>query len=102
MKGKILHIVGAVGLALAMGMLSACFAGPYYPAYPRYSYGSPAYGYPEYYPHPATRYVPIPRAYAYNGRPYGQERQGWAHEQHGIHRQDPHHQHHDNGDHDWH
>jgi len=102
MKAKIFRILGVIGLILAAGSLSACVDEQYYPAHPGYSYNSPAYAYPEYYPVP--RYAP-PRAYAYNPHPYWQYRNRWEHEEHeeyerheGHHHR--HHHDHDRGDHD--
>jgi hypothetical protein len=86
MMAKIFRILGVVGFITAMGSLSACFVGPDYPAYPRYSYGSPAYAYHGYYP----RDVPAPRYYAYNRDPYP-HRQRWEHKEHEKHEGHEHH-----------
>jgi hypothetical protein len=90
MKGKIFRILGVIGFILAMGSLSACFDESYYPGYsryPGYSYGGPAYAYPE--------YAPTPRYYAYNPHPYWRQRQRWEHEEHEEHEWHEHHHHHD-------
>ena len=97
MKAKIFRIVGIIGFILAIGSLSACFDGPYYPAYPRYSYGSPAYAYPEYYPQYAPRYVPAPPYYASNPHPYWQH--GWEHKEHEEHEWHERHQGHESYEH---
>jgi hypothetical protein len=86
MKAKIFHIFGVIGFILAMGSLSACFDESHYPAYPRYSYGSPAYAYPEYYPHYAPGYVAPPPYYASNPHPYWQHGHGWEHREHEEHK----------------
>jgi hypothetical protein len=91
MTAKIFRILGVIGFILSMGSLSACFEESYYPRYPGYAYGSPAYAYPECYP----RYVPAPRYYAYNPRPYARYRQRWEHEEHEEHEWHEHHHHHD-------
>jgi hypothetical protein len=63
MKNKILRIFGVIGFILALGSLSACFDDSYpNRGYPAYSYGSPTYAYPGYYP----QYAPGPNYYAYN------------------------------------
>jgi hypothetical protein len=82
MKSKILRVLGVAAFVLAIGSLSACVDESYYPAYPGYAYGSPAYAYhPRYYP----EYVPPPRAYAYNPRPYWRNHEGREHEEHEMH-----------------
>ncbi len=77
MKAKIFRILGVIGVILAMGTLSACFDKSYYLRSPAYSYGVPAYAYPE--------YVPVPRAYAYNSHPYWRYCQRWENEEHENH-----------------
>jgi hypothetical protein len=64
----VFRILGTISITLALGSLSACFDGPYYPAYPGYShgafgwFGSPAYAY-----QPYPRYAPpSPRYYSFN------------------------------------
>jgi hypothetical protein len=81
MKAKIFRILGGIGFLLAIGSLSACFVGPPDPGYPRYSYGGPAYAYPEYHPGYAPRYVPAPRSYASNPHAYRQNHQRLRHEE---------------------
>jgi hypothetical protein len=86
MKARIFRIVGAIGLVLAMGSLSACFESSYYPGYPGYSYGAPGwYRSPAYAYHPYPRYAPpAPHYYAYNhGYHHGWEHEG--HVEHGGH-----------------
>jgi hypothetical protein len=96
MKAKISRILAAIGFILAIGSLSACFDGPYYPSDPPHYYsGDPPhwYGaphaYPEYYPRYYPEYVPAPRYYAYNARPYVQhhvqDRHRWGHERRAHH-----------------
>jgi hypothetical protein len=95
MKVKIFRILGVLGFILAMGSLSACFEESYYPAYPRYSYGSPAVPYPRYYPEyvpvPHSYAYPVPRPYAYNARPYWRNHQRWEHKEHEEHEWHEHH-----------
>jgi hypothetical protein len=82
MKSKLLRVLGVAAFVLAIGSLSACVDESYYPAYRGYADGSPAYGYhPRYYP----EYVPPPRAYAYNPRPYWRNHEGREHEGHEMH-----------------
>jgi hypothetical protein len=94
MKAKIFRILGLIGFIIAIGSLSACVGESYYPVYPRYSYGSPAYAYPGYYPQHAPRYV-APRYYASNPHSYWHHQYGWGHKEHEKHGWHEHH--HDRG-----